>query len=79
MPRKNKSENQSVEVSPADAIGTKQVRLPNDLVAMIEEMVGRKKAAVGKFIAEMIRTQVVEKHRRWFIERGRNLGLNLRE
>lgn len=78
MAKKKTSENQSVDGS-ADEIGTKQVRLPNDLVAMIEEMVGRKKGAVGKFIAEMIRVPVAEKHKRWFIERGRTLGLNLRE
>lgn len=76
MARKNKSENRLV----SEEAGTKQVRLPNDIVKLIEEMVGNKKGAVGLFIADMIRAQVQERHRRWFIERGKNLyGLNVRE
>lgn len=75
MARKNKSEIQKAD--PTD--GTKQVRLPKDVVRLIEEMVGNGKGAVGMFIAEMIREQVKEKHRRWFIERARNYGINVRE
>jgi len=76
MARKKKPE--IVEPS-SDEIGNQQVRLPNDLLKMIGEMVGTKKGAAGRYIEKRLRPIVTLEHKEWAIKAVEAHGLSVRE
>lgn len=75
--RKKESQLPSVQTD-AEKKG-KQIRIDEDTIDMIQQMVGHNRGAVGDMINNILRPIVTERYREWIIQKVKSSGISPEE